>query len=94
MVVIASCCVLAGVPACGCCHDSKLRRAESEQAGECVLLDAAAASDSLRYFNGRCVECAAAGCSPEIRSSVTSGRPAQGPPPLHTTRYKTGSRSL
>lgn len=42
-----------------------------------MLLDVAAGSDSLRYFNGRCVECVAAGCSPGIRSSVTSGGPAQ-----------------
>lgn len=46
-----------------------------EQAGECVGLDVVLESDSLRYFNGWCVECVAAGCSPRIRSSVTSSVP-------------------
>lgn len=51
----------------------KVRR--REQAGVCAGLDAAPGSDSLRYFNGWCVECVAAGRSPRNRSSVTSAGP-------------------
>lgn len=47
----------------------------AERTGTCGGLDVALRSDSLRYFNGWCVECVAAGHSPRIRSSVTSSRP-------------------
>lgn len=43
--------------------------------GECAGLDVVLGSDSLQYFNGRRVECVAAGHSPRIGSSVTSSGP-------------------
>lgn len=51
----------------------KVRR--TEQAGVCAGLDVAPGSDSLRYFNGCCAECVAAGRRPRNRSSVTSSWP-------------------
>lgn len=51
----------------------KVRR--REQAGVCAALDVAPGSDSLRYFNGCCAECVAAGRRPGNRSSVTSSWP-------------------
>lgn len=59
-----------------CCGAARVVEGRGrEQAGECVGLDVVLGSDSLRYFNGWCVECVAAGRSPRIRSSVTSSGP-------------------
>lgn len=51
----------------------KVRR--REQAGVCAGLDVAPGSDSLRYFNGCCAECVAAGCRPGNTSNVTRSWP-------------------
>lgn len=48
---------------------------KKEKDGESVGVDVILGSDSLSYFNGQCEECVAAGCSPRIRSSVTSSGP-------------------
>lgn len=63
-------------------HESELWRGRSVVGQEegtsrrgCRGLSVALGSDSLRYFNGWCVECVAAGRSPRIRFSVTSSGP-------------------